>query len=91
MLIDARGVRNGKKITVKVVNGLILIDGDIIISEVDEMDLTAANPIAGTYYPDRYSETNILNNLYFHFFDDPPEIKTKGETEEIPYDEDVIY
>lgn len=91
MLIEATGIRNGKKTTVKVVNGTILIDGDIILNEIDEMDLMAQHPLAGTYYPEPDSETNILNNLHFHFFDDPPKIKTEGELEEIPYKKDRIY
>jgi hypothetical protein len=91
MLIEATGIRDGKKTTVKVVNGAILIDGDVIISEIDKMDLTAKNPIAGTYYPEPDSETNILNNLHYHFFDASPDINTEGEAEEIPYDKDVIY
>lgn len=47
--------------------------------------------IAGTFYPETESMLNVLNILQYHYFDEPPEIVTEGEFEEMPHENNVVY
>ena len=94
--IKAEGIRNGQHITVFCckINKIKFLFNTIIDpdKEQDIRNLMERRfPIAGTYYPETESMLNVLNVLQYHYFDEPPEIVTEGEFEEMPYEKGVVY
>lgn len=87
--IKAAGKRNGKKLTIEVVDSVTYIDGEE--DDIYDVLIHEQFPMGGTYYAEPDSMENILNTLSFHFFDEKPKISTDGEFEEMPYVEGRIY
>lgn len=88
--LKAKGERDGIKVEVEYIDGVILVDGDIDLYA--EAELFTENPIAGTFYPGPQSMLNVHNNLKFHFFDNEDvHVEVEGELEEIPHEEGLIY
>lgn len=54
-------------------------------------EMKKRHPIAGTYIPDKEDMLNVLNVFKYYFFDDPPEIEATGITEEMPWEDGVVY
>lgn len=87
--IKAKGKRKGVEMIVRVVDGVVYING--LRNDMYDWALHKQHPIGGTYYAEPDSMTNIANTLRYHFFDETPEFKTEGEFEEITYEEGKIY
>lgn len=64
---------------------------DMIKEDYIRSEMAKRHLIAGTYTPEMNSMLNVLNVIQFHFFDDPPDINTTGDFEEMPSDDGVVY
>lgn len=63
-----------------------------IASEQEFMDIMKERHlIDGTFCPKENSMLNALNVLRYYYFDEPPEIATEGDFEELPYEDNVVY
>lgn len=87
--ILAKGIRKGVYMTVRIVDGVVYING--MKNDLYDWAIYVQHPIGGTYIAEAHSMENALNTLEYYFFDEKPSIEISGDFEEIPFEDDVIY
>ena len=94
--IKATGIRDGSPMTVICVesDGILFMFNNIqdrFYGRMIREEMKKRHLIAGTFTPEENSMLNVLNVLQYYFFDEPPEIETTGEFEEMPSEDGVVY
>lgn len=95
-VIYAKGKRAGKSMEVVCIekDGIHLFFNDHlnVQEEQDFMDIMKErHVIDGTFCPEEDSMLNALNMLRYYYFDEPPDIRTEGEFEELPNEDGIVY
>lgn len=93
MKIEASGIKAGDNIVIVcgVEDGIVFFDGNEFLEQRFYELLKERKLIAGTFEPEENSEINVLNVVKSFLFDELAEISVSEFTEQMPFEEGIVY